>query len=443
MSAQDIGATPDGRTWLIKALDPAGAAVDVRGLPDVESHTCAVLNYQTQGDIQPPNIYQLSPSSNITYDADLITFQHPLIFGAAISYPTGTVDPLHYSRDITVKFGGTNQIPSIQFTAGTQSMFPRTGKVFLNDEIGATTLKGLTERWSDLCQRHRIIYGGAQVIPTCSMNDNSGSISVSQTILSGDRSGGFFVDPIKITDPALPIPQPAGGVYATDSTVPLNFYNVDDFPSDRSTMQNPQALITRFFEGAYIPYKLPNPIEVNFVNSGTLFAEGAPAWVVGASMWIKANPASQDTTYTKVGMKWNTDTNAFEAPKEGGNEDYKRCARRLSIEMLTKTGKFVSIVFELNNYVAGDQSTTFQTSLESPLYEEVLYPSGHPNTYYTTNSEEVSVGLSAQAVPQAGGEAIGRDLKVMVIANDGSGPTIPMPNAPISSVHMRLSLIHI
>ena len=89
-----IGGTPDGRLWLMKALDPAGQSVDVRGMPDVENHNCAVLNYQTQTQMSAPNLYKLDPSNNITYDADLYLYQHPIIFRSGVTYPSGTVDPL-------------------------------------------------------------------------------------------------------------------------------------------------------------------------------------------------------------------------------------------------------------------------------------------------------------------------------------------------------------
>lgn len=420
-----IGGTPDGRLWLMKALDPAGQSVDVRGMPDVENHNCAVLNYQTQTQMSAPNLYKLDPSNNITYDADLYLYQHPIIFGAGVTYPSGTVDPLEYDKRVILEFGGSlaptpettekDASPSISFQTGGRPLFPRTPFVAQNEELGTDTIPDTVEMFQKVAQRHRIIYGAAQLVPTCSANDNSGSISVSQTVLTGDRSGHFNITP---TVPKEDDIADAAG----DITLPLDYFEEGDFPEERMIMQNPKALITRFYEGSYIPYKLPNPLETNFINTGQLHATRTPFWVIGAQ-------AANDIN-TWVPLTWDYESQAFITPKDAtGSPKIQSCVY-LRIDYLTKTGQTGFFIFKDGSETQG--IGRFSCKVTVDLQDDNLLGkkySGALNVYSGNFTTQTTTG----AITVKGA---GKNNALTTFGTYGQCAMIALPLAPIVSTHM-------
>ena len=382
---EKIGTTPDGRLWMLKALDPAGQNVDVRGMPDVENHFCAVLNYQSQTEMSAPNLYKLDPSNNTVYDGDLFLYQHPLIFASGVTYPTGSVDPLTYSKSINVDFGLANRKARIVFQTGASPLFPRTAFRSLNSQLSTKDLQEMNQKWQEIAQRHRVIYGGAQIVPTCSTNDNSGSISVSQVFMSGSRQGIFTITPLT-EESEESRANYRNRVYDYNSVLksnllaggrkyPVTYYDEAMFPSNEDIMQNPQSLITRFYEGAYIPYKLSNPLETNFISSGQKQATRTPFWIVGAEYYTvstddNAGEVRNDLTnavYVPHNMTWDYETQSFEAPVNGA-------ASRIALLYQTYTGIQGKFIWDLDtideaheDYVNGEKYVGFLQYRTSPL----------------------------------------------------------------------------
>lgn len=74
----ELGATPSGRDWCLKALHPSDPLTEVRGIPDESAVPSLFMNYQS--------VYTISPSVGATgtwtLDGQLIP--NPLSFGAAL-----------------------------------------------------------------------------------------------------------------------------------------------------------------------------------------------------------------------------------------------------------------------------------------------------------------------------------------------------------------------
>lgn len=429
---QNIGGTPDGRLWMMKALDPAGQNVEVRGMPDVENHTCAILNYQTQTQMNAPNLYKLDPSNNITYDGDLYMFQHPLVFGSGVTYPSGTVDPLFYGKTIAMNFGGVKSgddgsSPWISFQSGSSALFPRTSFVAKNEQLGVESLKDLNDAWQNVSQRHRVIYGATQLVPTCSVNDNSGSISVTQTFLNGDRQGSF-----NITPSTMRSLNQVQSIVDGNNTYPLEYFEEKDFPTEKMIMQNPQALITRFYEGSYIPYKLPNPLDTNFINSGQRACTRSPFWIVGAEYYTKSAGV-----YTSHNFTWDYSSQSFVTPPAAGKEKADPVqAERIALIYQTTTGQIGRFVFDTNSTetATGNNPQGARAALEVSVSLDRVALLGPSFQGALNCNSKSSSGVSANLFTSTGGEAdAGATIDCYTYCEDGGA--IQYPKAPIATAH--------
>lgn len=349
--------TQDGQRWLAKALDPASFNVDVKGLPDQETHNVAVLNYQSQFTIDPPNLYGVAANDGTTFDAEMYLFQHPYMLGICATYPSGTKDPLDGDQDVDMHFGSTTAAPYIRFATGSTA-FPRTCTAFINTQVaGASNLKDVVSAFGTMCQKHRVIYGAAQLVPTCSAQDNSGSISVSQQPFVGDDAGQRTV--------------PSGALSMTDNSTnvagladkyryPVKAYRRDDFPDADDNIRNPASLLTRFYEGAYIPYKLKNPFMEQFVVSDSTVAHWAPYWTVGAK--YKAHGSAVWTP-----MVWDTNNCSFTSPLDANGNRTLGQADRIALIVVSKTGQMLELVFYLTLPAATPQDPTIDYYMQVTL----------------------------------------------------------------------------
>lgn len=342
--------TNDGQKWLAKALNPAGfQSVDLKGLPDQEAHNVVVLNYQSQYAIEPPAMYNAAGTDYSTYESEILCFQDPVVLGVSASYPTGTTDPLHDNKTVHVKFGsadaGHTSPPSISFNS-TGIVFPRTCKTFINTQLGAgrdmdagyNALKGVA-------QRHRVIYGAIQAIPTCSAQDNSGTIAVSQQPFIGDNYNnqttvgwgwGIPLGIEKERQDGKDILHMAED-YGTQQTA-TRIYTEEDFPNAEDTIRNPAALLTRFYDGCYAPYKLKNPFQEDFITTSDNVCTVAPFWTVGAGYRLYGS-----TAWTP--MEWDVTAKAFLPPKDGNGNRPNVQAEYLKLTLMSKTGAEKEIVF--------------------------------------------------------------------------------------------------
>lgn len=337
--------TNDGQKWLAKALNPAGfQSVDLKGLPDQEAHNVVVLNYQSQYAIEPPAMYNASGTDYSTYETELLCFQDPVVFGVSASYPTGTLDPLHDNKTVHVKFGSTatghTSPPSIAFNS-TGSIFPRTCKSFINTQLGSGKDMDMAyDTLKTVAQRHRVIYGAIQAIPTCSAQDNSGTIAVSQQPFIGDNynnqvtRGWSWSVPIAMTKAQNESAYTDYGFQQTATRI----YMPEDFPNAEDTIRNPAALLTRFYDGCYAPYKLKNPFQEDFITSSDNVCTAAPFWTVAAAYRAYGSESW-------VAMDWDVGAKAFVPPKDANGTRTNIQCEFLKLSLMSKTGAMKDIVF--------------------------------------------------------------------------------------------------
>ena len=337
--------TNDGQKWLAKALNPAGfQSVDLKGLPDQEAHNVVVLNYQSQYAIEPPAMYNAVGTDYSTYESEILCYQDPVVFGVSASYPTGTLDPLHDNKIVHVKFGsaaaGHLAPPSITFNS-TGSIFPRTCKTFINTQLGGgRDIDNSYAALKDVAQRHRVIYGAIQAIPTCSQQDNSGTIAVSQQPFIGDNLNNQVSRGIGY-GMAVGMTEEEAGQQGTLHGVPqtgTRIYTAEDFPDAEDTIRNPAALLTRFYDGCYAPYKLKNPFQEDFITTSDNVTTMAPFWTVGAAYRLYGSEAW-------VPMDWDVSAKSFVPPKNGDGNRPNVQAQFLKMSLMSKTGALKEIVF--------------------------------------------------------------------------------------------------
>ena len=387
--------TQDGQKWLAKALDPAGMqSVDVKGLPDQESNNVVVLNYQSQYAISPPNMFGVSGNDASTYESEIFLYQDPIVFGTAASYPTGTFDPLHDNFEVDVHFGSTHTnanitskvLPRITFKS-TGLLFPRTCQRFINSQLdGAVDIGQAYKALTSFAQRHRVIYGACQLVPTCSYQDNSGTISVSQQPFVGDCLN-HAVASGKITNDKSTIAE-LGTARSTQYSRMI--YNEVDFPDTEDNIRNPASLLTRFYEGSYIPYKLKNPFQEDFINSSDAVNSIAPFWVIGAGYMPTGS-----TSYSP--MDWDVASKSFTTPMAAGSNDRVYCTcQRIKLTLMSRTGAIKEIVFIQNDVSPAVEGTTNDYYLTYDLTSQAILSSisTQPKLLSDDNSDYVTKALT-------------------------------------------------
>ncbi len=272
--------TPEGRRWLLKALNPNDTTVPTTGIPTLKCRNISVLNWQGEYSIEAPE----QINANIpSYDSTLFLYQHPLIFGLSATRPTGCMDMREFDGMFKVVRSPGAGAQSYSIVCGSASdkpvTFTRCAR-YLNNQIDPSIFKrdeslaGRRLLYATLTQKSRMIYGGATIIPTCSNFNNSGSLAVSQQIFIPRKS-------------TLPV----------NNNIELQSYTNEDFPDTSDTVQNPQMYYGRFQDGAYIPYKMNEPAAMPYVGSEQQITTRSPYYVIGVS-FIGATAAAVDNAYT-------------------------------------------------------------------------------------------------------------------------------------------------
>lgn len=280
--------TNDGRRWLMKALNPNDVAITSTGIPSLSSHNISVLNWQGEYTMGVPANLTANLSS---YDADLFLYQHPLIFGVSATRPQGTIDMRQFNGRLhltaAAAAGSTADAPKTVFklsVAEAQSSLPislTSCNVFTNKQINPTafnktdTLSGKTSLFKLLTEKNRICYGGATIIPTCSDQYNSGSLTVCQQIFN-----------------------PRLSTLTNNADIRLETYLENDFPDTSDAVQNPQMYYGKFQDGAYIPYKLHQPSTSDYVNSETAIITRAPYWITNVTLLVIGTAPATTTAGT-------------------------------------------------------------------------------------------------------------------------------------------------
>ena len=253
----------EGRAWLWKALNPQNTETAAVGIPSHQTNNISCLNYQSQYDITPPsNISAAAPS----YDVDLFLNHNPLLFGCAITSPTGTMDLSEIGALRIAIDTASNKIMLSPEDSPMKTVALRTATQLINTQINPEVFKysgSLASRrvlFSQLTQKNRMAYGSALAIPTCSDLNNGGLITACQQICEPQRT---LIDSAK-------------GVY-------LNSYSTTDFPDVSDTIQNPQMYSARYNDGCYMPYKMREPFTQGYTNSEREVTCRAPYVVTGIS----------------------------------------------------------------------------------------------------------------------------------------------------------------
>ena len=269
----------EGRAWLWKALNPQNTETAAIGIPSHQTNNISCLNYQSQYDITPPgNISATAPS----YDVDLFLNHNPLLFGCAITSPTGTMDLSEIGSLRIAIDTGAKTITLSPEDSPMKTVALRTATQLINTQINPEVFKysgSLASRrvlFSQLTQKNRMAYGSALAIPTCSDLNNGGLITACQQICEPQRT---LIDSAK-------------GVY-------LNSYTTTDFPDVSDTIQNPQMYSARYNDGCYMPYKMREPFTQGYTNSEREVTCRAPYVVTGLSAicLISYNSTTTGTTF--------------------------------------------------------------------------------------------------------------------------------------------------
>ena len=117
--------------------------------------------------------------------------------------------------------------------------------------------------YSQIIQKARLSYGAAHVIPTCSDLNNGGLITACQ----------------QVCEPKESMIDETNGIH-------LLSYNENDFPNIEDTIQNPQMYSARYNDGCYMPYKIRDPFNNDYVSSEREMTCRAPYVVTGVSLLV-------------------------------------------------------------------------------------------------------------------------------------------------------------
>ena len=260
----------EGRKWLWKALNPADSSTAAIGIPTGQSNNISTLNYQSQYDITaPPGVTSAYPS----FDCDLYLNHNSVIFGTAISYPSGSIDLSAVGTfEISTTVNAAEKTVTVKITPDDIPDKPvalRTVQQLTNSQIDprafqySNSLASKRVLYSQIIQKARMSYGSAHVIPTCSDLHNGGLITACQ----------------QVCEPKESMIDETNGIH-------LLSYNENDFPNIEDTIQNPQMYSARYNDGCYMPYKIRDPFNNDYVSSEREMTCRAPYVVTGVSLLV-------------------------------------------------------------------------------------------------------------------------------------------------------------
>lgn len=335
--------TSDGGRWLRKAFNPEGVDAEVNGLPDSNIAACCTLNYVGKYDIPLPRILVGEAAQNNAYDSVIYLTHDPVVPGACATYPSGTSD----LRTTNLTFHFNTARVDVAHTSG-QAFCPRTCRQFVNSQIPGVDINAKRTYLSENAQRYRTIYGAAKLIPLCSEDYNSGSISICQSLMSpqylgtkGNMLGTKEYD-VRNNNVTVVISRetnnPFGAIladcadrkdYCITEETPTYVLNDGDFPDPEDAIQYPNAYYDRYAGGAYVPYKLLNAFNCKYISTENKNQVRVPYWITGIayttspvfdsfgivnSTTVTFNPVATDTAYQNadwIEMTFNMNTQTF------------------------------------------------------------------------------------------------------------------------------------
>ena len=450
--------TVEGGKWLSKALDPASIRTDVGGLPDTNSSNVCVLNYQTQDAITPYDVTLTSGGGEsnaeyTSYDADLLLYQHPIYLGCSASYLSDTADPAIgkfsiYGGKTSVKIAQNGDVSGFAINSEDFENFgiffsqsdpfapsafgPRTISLIKNEQIPGRTYVDQQAQMISFCQRYRFIYGGAQVIPSCSDNYNSGTVEACQQVFNAGESVANNIkinqsntDALKNFTPAMSNDDTRS--FVTSQVKVLNF-NDNDFPTSSDIVQNPQAMLARYREGVFIPYKMVNPLNHPYLTAEEQKVINSPFWITGAKakLYDVGNIVHHKITKFPSGnlgdwttLVWNRQRNGFVLSFKPSNPSI---IGWLVLECVSYLGVGFNILFYLPSAAEAQNNMKFLGTLngvqngaigaavaaESTLYITSSYSSEDPLSY-DGSIRRNAYNTPAVALPMS----IGKNIKIV------------------------------
>ena len=317
-SAAITSTTENGRRWLMKALDPVSQRFDIAGLPSPNNDQVSTLSFTSSYEIGPPNFGAGANPTNASFDAEMYLFQNPVLFGISAVGPSGTRPATGYT-DIVGTFtkassgSGTTatHVRGIIWRFPTGVM-PWNVRTYTNSQITATYTNrvdspapidvntiNMANSYTGLhgglvrdCQAYRMLWGSAQLIPTCSTMYNQGYIEATQQVFS-PRVGATAND----EGPICPV------IWNQDQLEEENTqgfnrqrFQPNDFPTSANMLSNPKAVAVQFNQGLFVPYQLGNVTENDFQSSEAfVFPSVTEYYVVEAYRYVNsATPAAQN-----------------------------------------------------------------------------------------------------------------------------------------------------
>lgn len=490
--------TVEGGKWLSKALDPASIRTDVGGLPDTNSSNVCVLNYQTQDAITPYDVTLTSGGGEsnaeyTSYDADLLLYQHPIYLGCSASYLSDTADPAIgkfsiYGGKTSVKIAQNGALSDFAVVSDDFENFgiffsqsdpfapsafgPRTISLIKNEQIPGRTYVDQQAQMINFCQRYRFIYGGAQVIPSCSDNYNSGTVEACQQVFNAGESVANNIkinqsnaDALKNFTPAMSNDDTRS--FVTSQVKVLNF-NDNDFPTSSDIVQNPQAMLARYREGVFIPYKMVNPLNHPYLTAEEQKVINSPFWITGAKakLYNIVNAGHHSITKFPSGNLGDWDTLVWNRQRNGFVLSFKPSSQSfigwLALECVSYLGIGFNILFYLPSAAASQANMRFLGTLngaqngvigtavgaESTLYVTSSYSSEDPLSYdgsirrsaYNTPAVALpmSIGKNIKIVKAGGVEVPTGNITAFGVGDDAN--FTPLPGIYSLSVANRVTI---
>ena len=316
IAASMNASTTAGRDWLLKALDPISIKSEILGMPNAKNHDVVVMNYVSNYTLGPPTYFG-SDSLKDSFDADLRLFQHPIVFGV-----------MHAGRQGTRRLDQTTPFTITRFTSSTPvenrkitikhpiGHEPWTSNIFVNQQLKAAKssesnrINYLAQNFSKNAEAYRAIYGGAQLIPTCSTMYNQGIIAATQQIFNPTFKDNLSFQSIPKNTPIVSengdnnttaaYPAPQFGVSQAFSTSKVQKLTPSDFSTFSNVMTNPRAMSIRFSEGLIVPYRLSNVLENEFETTDNWTISGQTSYNI---LWFY-DSTGNPYTYNRETQTW-------------------------------------------------------------------------------------------------------------------------------------------
>lgn len=292
--ASELGSTPEGSAWCLKALHPSDPTVEVRGIPDRSSCPTTLLNYQTMHRVGP------TQGSTGTWNLLMQCIPHPLNFA-------------WYARCDAEEVGLSDFAP------------------VLNSQLSGTNINDKALAWAAKAERWRLAYAGITFHFDGPALANQGTLACAQVPYAPRTRHASVL----IADGELALPP----ICAPDGrSSSEGWVRGSDFPSFDTIQSMPNCYVGEAKQGMYVPLKLTKTCQQWHSASDTRF------WTKEASLWgstttgavLPQSPTTIDYPFPGLpGAYYNVTTKAFGGvaiPPMGNDYVASIAARNLSVD---------------------------------------------------------------------------------------------------------------